>query len=128
MNFVLWDTQKFKSLILNKHTFIILRYFIYCFNFAETLVEFWRDFKLILNTHPEWILSDNLDGLSWVEQRFVWNEAIVENATNMYVYLLYLHMKQSSSERTQFNKILNSSGCLTVLQKQWNELSKMFKS
>ena len=128
MNFVLWDTHKFKSLILNKHTFIILKYFIYCFNFAETLVEFWRDFKIILNTHPECIIRCNLDGLSWVERRFVWNEAIVENATNMYVYLLYLHMKQSSSERTQFKEILNNSGCLTVLQKQWNELSKMFKS
>ena len=94
-------------------------------NFSETLLEFWGDLKVILNKHPKLLLlfDNEVSGVEW---SIVRNEAIVENATNLLVYFLDIHMKNYPTSRNRFNKILNTNTTFTVLQKQWNELSKMY--
>ena len=93
-------------------------------NFSETLLKFWGDLKVILNKHPKLLLlfDNEVSGVEW---SIVRNEAIVENATNLLVYFLDIHMKNYPTSRNRFNKILNTNTTFTVLQKQWNELSKM---
>ena len=102
----------------------MLKYFILSItsNFAETLLEFWKDLTSILDKHPKLLfLFDHQ--ISVVEWYFV---SIGENPINLLVYFLDINMKTSSTSRIRFKEIFNKNSNFTVLQKQWNELSKMF--
>ena len=90
-------------------------------------MEFWRDFKVFLNTnkkvHTHFILD--LEGvLSRTEISFVKKEGFGENATDVMLYLLKMNTKYSPNIRAQFKHKLVRSNSFKELQKKWNKLSK----
>ena len=91
-------------------------------NFAETLLEFWKDLTSILDKNPKHLFLFDYQ-ISAVEWYFV---STGENPINLLVYLLDINMKTSSTSRIRFKEIINTNSNFTVLQTQWNELSKMF--
>ena len=91
-------------------------------NFAETLLEFWKDLTSILDKHPKLLFLFDYQ-ISGVEWSFV---STGENPINLLVYLLDINMKTSSTSRIRFKEIINTNSNFTLLQKEWNELSKMF--
>ena len=98
--------------------------------FAETLVEFWRDFVVILNSDPNF------------QRRLMWYDALFsskerkffigytrpgEKITNLLLYLVKMKTKYSTHNRNDFGKFLENNGTsFNVLNKQWNVLSKSF--
>ena len=98
--------------------------------FAETLLEFWRDFAVILNSDPklESKLKWNTDLFSFKEWNFLYDYTPPgEKITNLLLYLLKMKTKYFTLSRNDFGFFLeNSSTSLNVLSKQWKKLSKSF--
>ena len=98
--------------------------------FVETLVEFWRDFIVILNSDPKLAveLQNNYYLFSSKERKFFIDYTPPgEKKNNLLLYLLKMKIKYSTHKRNDFEKFLEKKNqSFNVLNKQWNELSKSF--
>ena len=95
--------------------------------FAETLVEFWRDFIVILNSDPKFKvkLLNYYDLFSFKERTVIGYEPTGEKRTNLLFYLLKMKIKYSANHRKKFQRFIEDySRSFNVFKKQWNELSK----
>ena len=95
--------------------------------YAETLAEFWRDFKVVLSSDPQltYRLLDPRGIMKYPEEAVVGYQLQGENKTNMLLYLMKMNTKHCRYSREAFQEFLRTSGeFYDQFYKKWNELRK----